>query len=778
MRKNDTLYMKRPASWPRELGRDAVPLGNGKTGALVPGSVGDEEIIYNRYDLWHWEKKSEIPDLHDTLQKVRNQIDAGDYETANDYMYNQLCNNGYNSKSGKPMILGSLKLHFETESLFSHYRRILHMDRSECEVRYHQKNNAVRRNCFLSRCDDIFYYTYEATEDANVTVSFDVFDDRTPDHARVREEIKDQLTIICTTQGIDYLVKTATHEYGAKVRIFGADVTVEGKTLTLRGKQFRIAVSFCSGHDSLSQLAAPSDFDYRKKLEAHAVLHRALYHCTDICLAQGEDRCNEDLLDEAYENEASPELIEKMWRYGRYLFVSGTCEEGLPFPLYGLWHTKYNAMWPQHVANENVQIIYWHTNVGGLANLIRPLIDYYASAIDIFKEDAKKLFGCDGIYVSVYTTPANKHLSVSLPVTLNFTGVAGWLSQHFYKYYAMTGDRETLDAKILPFMLEAAKFYLDYIRYDENGKIVYYPCVSPENTPRNLEIPGKHYVRHPNPVTKNAVIEIAIIKELFQNLIGLINETGKHVEYLPRLQTALADLPDYQINRDGALKEWITESLEDNYAHRHMSHIYPLFPGEEISKEDQPDIFKALERAVDLRELGSQSGWSLAHMASIYATLGRADATLECLDVLLKGCTLNNFMTLHNDWRNMGVALTWPEVPVQLDANMGFVNAVQKMLFDERNDRLLLLPALPQRLAKGSAEGLHFTKGCVSMAWDLSAKTLTADIRFHRDGDMTIKLPEGFPSASVTTATGTYDMTENRLILKGTRGSAFQIVCE
>lgn len=778
MGKNDILYMKRPASWPYELGREAIPLGNGRTGVLVPGSVGDEEIIFNRYDLWHWEKAGKLPDISGALQKMRELIDAGKYAEANDCMYDSLNENGYVSSPGSPLILGSLKLHFKSDAPFSRYRRVLRMDRGECEVSYRQKNRVAKRCCFVSRSDDTFYYEYTSNEKTEVLVSFDIFDDGMPDRNKVREEAKDGMTLSCLKNGIDFLVKTDKHEYGAKLRVYGADVVCSGNSLTVVGKSFRLAVKCCSGKGSLSAPDAPADFDYSEKADEHVRLHGALYCTADISFSESEERFNEDLLDEAYEDAASPELIEKMWRFGRYLFISGTCEGGLPFPLYGLWHTKYNATWSQHVANENVQIIYWHINAGGLAELALPLIDYYTSAMDTFRNEAEKLFGCKGIFVGAYTTPANKNLSVHVPVILNFTGVAGWLCHHFYKYYMMSGDRETLDGKILPFMIAAADFYLDYIQYDKSGRISYFPCVSPENSPKNLVDPNRVYKRHPNPVTKNATIEIAIMKELFNNLVTLINETGEYTEYLSGLKRALADMPEYIINSDGALKEWLTDELNDKYDHRHLSHAYPLFPGEEISRENDPRIYAAIERAVDMRELGSQTGWSLAHMASIYATLGRADDTIECLDTLLKACTLNNFMTMHNDWRNMGVSLAW-NTPIQLDANMGFVNAVQKMLFDERNGFLLILPALPQRLYRGRAERLCFTKGCVSIEWNMKEKKLSAEVCFSREGDVKLRFPEGFSAvkAERESGDGTCKICRDGLILHGKRNSVFRITC-
>ena len=158
MGKNDTLYMKRPASWPYELGRDAIPLGNGKTGVLVPGSVGDEEIIFNRYDLWHWQMNVELPNVSDALPKMRELIDAGKYTEANDCMFDRLRERGYASKTGSPLTLGSLKLHFKTEASFSRYRRVLRMDSGECEVSYRQGTRSAERRCFVSREDDTFYY--------------------------------------------------------------------------------------------------------------------------------------------------------------------------------------------------------------------------------------------------------------------------------------------------------------------------------------------------------------------------------------------------------------------------------------------------------------------------------------------------------------------------------------------------------------------------------------------------------------------------------------------
>lgn len=776
MNKNDTLIMTRPASWYYDYGKDSTPLGNGQMGVLIRGGVGREEIIFNRADCWHNAFARPLPDVSQALQQMRALIDKGDYRDANSLMYKRLCDAGYDSNTGVPAILGALSMVFKTTELFSNYRRILRMDRGECEVVYDQKGRHTKRRAIISRKTDTFFYDFESNEETEVILDFDVYDDHTPNMKGQKEIIESSLIRQYCDNGLDYQVKTDDLSYIVKIRIFGAYVERSGNSLRWNAKKFRVAVKCGSGKRACTRLLPPEDFDYEEQLVNHSKLHGRLYRSCDIRLGSGRARTNEALLDEAFQDKASPELIEKMWRFGRFLFISGTCKGGLPFPLYGIWHHQHHPKWAQHVANENVEIIHWHINAGGLAELGQSLIDYYYAGMDAFRENAKKLYGCKGIFIGSYTSPICKSLAVFVPVILNFTGVAGWLSQHFYRYYKMTGDKKLLTKKILPFMVAAADFYLDYLTYDGEGRVLYYPCVSPENSPKNLILQGRDQMAHPAPVTKNAVIEIAIVKELFRNLSTLIDETGQYREYLVPLQEALSRMPEYKINQDGALKEWIEDSLEDNYSHRHLSHIYPLFPGDEISKEENPEIYKAIERAVDLRELGAQSGWSLSHAASIYAALGRGDQVMEMLDTMLKGATLNNFFTLHNDYRDMGVTLSMVDSPVQLDANMGLVNAVQMMLFSERNGVVSLLPALSHRLSKGSAKNLCFANGRVSLKWDTEKQYFIARVKLCKAGKVKLILPSHLGVLSASCNGGVIEANTNQSItFSGRKGDILTI---
>ena len=182
-------------------------------------------------------------------------------------------------------------------------------------------------------------------------------------------------------------------------------------------------------------------------------------------------------------------------------------------------------------------------------------------------------------------------------------------------------------------------------------------------------------------------------------------------------------IPPYEINEDGAVKEWMHPFFKDNYHHRHQSHIYPLFPGREVTRSSDPELFKAFETAIDKRHvigLGEQTGWSLVHMANVYARLLNGDQALECLDLLTRSCVKNNLYTTHNDWRGMGIGVEMEWAPFQIDANMGLSATIHQMMMNSRSGHISILPALPSRWRKGSITGL-LARGriTVSIWWDL-----------------------------------------------------------
>jgi alpha-L-fucosidase 2 len=220
-------------------------------------------------------------------------------------------------------------------------------------------------------------------------------------------------------------------------------------------------------------------------------------------------------------------------------------------------------------------------------------------------------------------------------------------------------------------------------------------------------------------------MDFALLKELLTNIIearAILNIDQEKVDVWEKMLSAI---PAYEINSDGAIKEWLHGDFLDNYHHRHQSHIYPLFPGYEVGYENS-ELFEAMRVAVEKRlviGLKEQTGWSLAHMANIYARLKDGRGVKECLDLLLRFCTGQNLFTYHNDWRNMGVTLKYMHCgkpPYQIDANMGFTSAVyESLLYSSPKGTLEILPALPTGLDNGEITNLHTQVGAsVSIKWN------------------------------------------------------------
>ena len=308
----------------------------------------------------------------------------------------------------------------------------------------------------------------------------------------------------------------------------------------------------------------------------------------------------------------------------------------------------------------------------------------------------------------------------------------------------------TLRARILPFMEEAALFYEQFLTWDgANCQII--PSVSPENTPGNLQDPHLLHMAHANPTAKNATMDVAILKELFRNLIDVSQKFGWNHDKISLWNDIIKGLPAYQINADGAVKEWLTDDLTDFYYHRHFSHLYPVFPGREMMLVEDTELLEAFQKAVQLRVQGGQSGWSLIFRACLFARLKDGNEALNSLETLAKSCLTNSFLSLHNDWRNMGLTLDLDEfeegkdkAPVQLDASIGTVNAIQEMILQYTPGVLWILPALPDKWKRGRIARFAFMGGDLDMEWDMKHAAILCRIRCKEKQHLKICLPKSF----------------------------------
>ncbi len=762
-----TLWHKRPADLGGDGWKTALPLGNGTTGALLHGAVGKETLRLTRHDLWAGAAcTGPLPDVSAAIETMRQKMDGGNWPAAQNILMDALKEAGYSQTIPEPFPLGQLRMEAtDIDAPFRCYRRALQLDKGEAFVRWCAGQCRSLRRCFASQADGAVWMCQQDDMPRRWELTWEVCPGKT--NATV-QQLYNTAKVQYTAAGLLFTASVDGIAIGAVVQVLpgvGCAVMPRDGYLEIQGSSFAVKVSTFA-HNKKTEWPAVESTDgpqvYENALQDHIALWWPRYTAVTLDMFDGQTETlrgadNAALLDAAYEDNAPAALLEKLWRFARYLFMAGTSESTNPFPLYGLWAGTYGLPWTQNVANENVQMIYSPALTGGCFDAYRALIRYYTGYMDQFRENAQQLFGCRGIFVPAYTAPpaldgsSTAGPAVAVPVILHWISGAGWLSAGFYNYYRYTGDEDTLRRHIFPFMVETARFYLDYVRWGADDHCRIYPSVSPENTPGNL-MPShfKEEMGHVCPAVENATMDFAVMKQTLTDLLLLLRRPDlvdiAAPEEMAAWQQLLAGIPPYQVDADtGAVREWMHPTLTDFDYHRHVSHLYPVFPGNEVRRENDPDLLAAFERAARRRILGSKSGWAFAHMSALWARLGDGEAAVTELDLLCKACLLQNFFTLHNDWRHMGASLAlenFPDpLPMQLDALLGAANALQEMLAYAAGDSLRLLPALPSRLTAGSVQGMYTPQGRLDIKW--SAGHGQAVLTPRVDAPVTVLLPDG-----------------------------------
>lgn len=720
--------------------QDALPTGNGTIGALVYGNIHRERVVLNHEALWLRRPKQPVPDVSAHLPKLRRMLEEGRYEEAYGFLSGKLEEAGYQHENDPYHPAFDLDILTDTTAPFTDYRRTVDFETGEVCVRWREAGKQRERCLFVSRPDEVVVMRIAAAGEEPMSGTIAV----------VPHDLEAKVPILFGAGAIDQWVDfEGLYEGGGAfgglthVLARGGECETGDDTIHFSGADEVLVLAKLFANEpseaALERLREemrdlPADYD--RLLERHVAEHRELFCRAEVSLEGGDsERSNERLLLDGYDGEVPVELIRRMFDYGRFLLICSSAPGGWPANLQGVWNGDYDPAWSSDYHNdENIQMNYWAALPGNLAETTRPYFDYYDGSLEDYRANARALYGCRGVLAAIsQSTDGRVHPSV----WLNWTAGAGWLAQLYYDYWSFTGDDEFLRRRAVPFMKEVALFYEDFLVEGEDGTLMFSPSLSPENTP---DRPGGSLV------TMNATMDVAVAREVLTHLCDACERLGIEEEGRARWQRILAKLPDYQINEDGAIREWLHPDLPDNYHHRHQSHIYPLFPGLEVTEESDPELFEACRVAVEKRlvvGLKSQTGWSLAHMANIYARLGEGDRALECLELLTRSCVGPNLFTYHNDWRGQGLTLHWGKYPpFQIDANFGLTAAVLEMLLFSRPGMIKLLPALPQKWARGSFSGM-LCRGGIEMSadWDMPAGKLSATLTSQNEQEVTLKFP-------------------------------------
>jgi len=450
----------------------------------------------------------------------------------------------------------------------------------------------------------------------------------------------------------------------------------------------------------------------------------------------------------AFSGEGDPHLAALYFQYGRYLLIASSRPGSQPANLQGIWNDQISPAWgSKWTTNINTEMNYWPAEVCNLSECHEPL---FAMLEDLGKtgaETARVHYNCRGWVLHHNTDLWRAATPVDGPWGIWPMGAA-WMCQHLWEHYCFTNDRTFLEQRAYPSMKEAALFILDFLveapeGHPFAGKLVTVPSHSPENKYRkpNGEVAFQTY---------SATMDLMIIHDLFTHCIEAAKTLGKDEDFGNQLQETLGRLIPLQIGKEGQLQEWAEDYAEPDPGHRHQSHMFGLFPGDQITLRDTPELAAAARKSLERRLAhgGGGTGWSRAWLIGLFARLGDGDEAYRHVETLFQKSTLPNLFDNHP--------------PFQIDGNFGATAGIAELLLQSHGDAINLLPSLPKAWPKGSVRGLRARGGYeVDIEWEngaLTRATLRADppgICKVRYGDKTVEID--FKTRGIRTLNGALD---------------------